>query len=141
VDRELENDEEKTLKEHLALCQTCPQTLAQLRETKELVQTLKRVSAPPKLWNNVRSMTVAKTVVSFRIRFTRAVGTIAASLVAVFGLITLLGYLTPEPITTRESNVYMGSHAYHLMRQPLADRSSWSFVAGESNFELLANDE
>jgi len=141
LDRELSEDEEKTVGKHLAQCGRCSRVLEYLKATRDLVRTLKRLDTPAALWPKLQSKIAETKVIPFPIRLARKVAAVAACAMTALGLITLLGYLAPEPTSAKESQVYLGSHAYHLMRQPLADHSSWSYVAGESNFELLADEE
>lgn len=142
LDQALSREEEILLKNHLQACAACVLTLQHLQQTKALVRSLQRVEVPATLKPGIQLKLKQQNKVAPPVlaRLWGATALLAASLVAVFGFITFVGYVAPQPNSRHESNVYLSNHAYHLMTQPLADRSSWSYIAGESNFELLAEE-
>lgn len=160
LDGELNVREKEAVSGHLRSCDSCRGALEDLKETQILVRSLKRLEAPATLWPAIERKIQTTNVIPAEalvergpgiqsmirkvplfVRVSRGFAAMAASLAILAGLITLLGYVAPETTSARDSNIYLGGHAYHLMRQPLADRSSWSYVAGESNFELLSAEE
>lgn len=139
LDGETSPEEEKALSSHLQSCAECPLSLNEFKRLKLLVKTLSVVPAPASLRRRIFEKISLKTVVPFHIGIGRAA---AAALTAFFlfiGSITVIGYFSPEPNAAVESNVYLSNRAYHMVSQPFADHSGWSYIAGDSDFELYNN--
>jgi len=140
LDGESTAEEKIAVEEHLKKCPYCRAELEDLKTTKALVGDLKRTEAPSLLWSRIETEIQRKKVVPFRRKVSRFAASAAAAVAIFFTSVTLIGYFSPEPIAPPE-NPYMASHAYHLMRLPLTDHASWSFVSGEAGFVSVSDEE
>lgn len=140
LDGESTAEETIVVEEHLKMCPLCRASLEELRTTKAMVGDLKRIEAPALLWSRIDSEIQRKKVVPFRRKVSRFAASAAAAVAIFFTSVTLIGYFSPEPVAPPE-NPYMASHAYHLMRLPLTDHVSWSFVSGEAGFVPVSDEE
>lgn len=143
LDHELDAQENADVMAHLDTCSLCSKSLNELSEVRKMVRALSRVAAPETLRGAIeRKIKTEKPLpVPIFARFSRGLAAVAASLIAILGLITLLGYLAPESASFKDKSAYLSGHASLLMRQPLADHSSWSYISGESNFDLLVAED
>lgn len=141
LDGETSPEEEKLLFSHLQDCLSCAQAMNEFKRVKLLVKTLSRLPAPVSLETRIFDKIGRKITLPLFARVRRVAATAVAGLVLLISSITIFGYFSPEPNATIESNIYLSNHAYHMIQQPLADRTAWSYVAGDSDFELYSAGE
>lgn len=141
LDGEATSKEQAEVEAHLKVCLRCEHDINALKELKGILGKLRPLEAPSYLWDHVQRKITKNKVVVFSRTLLRGFAAVAAIIVLFVGSITLLGYFYSGPAKGSESNVYFSNHAYHLMRQPLADHSSWMYLAEKCNFEVIASEE
>jgi len=138
LDGETTAEEEKSLTLHLRTCVSCVQVLNDLKRVKFLLKALPPLPVPTSLHDRVFEKIGQKIELPWKLRVYRGLAATLAAVMLFVGSVTVFGYFSPEPNAAMESNVYLSNHAYHMIGRPLADRSSWSYVAGDSDFELYS---